>query len=128
MNADIAEDIKAIRTTLEKNNRHGLILIIITAIAVSSIFIHDKYFNDNFCRNASNLYEMGKIKELRSLADKRKIDHPNDPDIYWYLAKADSLEGNIEQAKQDLAHLKSIAPNWDKDYIQPMLEAMQDKN
>ena len=127
MDTDIATDIKAIKRTIERGQNVSYSFLALIAITFLSTLIYDTYFKDKFYEKASDLFERGKYAELRELTDKRKVTNPNDPYIYWFLARAEYLDGHRDLAIKNLQMVKRISPSWDKDYVKPMEEILQDQ-
>lgn len=76
---------------------------------------------------AEDLFQQGKLDELRTVIDQRAKDHPNDADVYWYRGRMAVEEGNWEEALRDLEQAERLAPNWKQEYTGPLLEKVRAK-
>jgi tetratricopeptide (TPR) repeat protein len=76
---------------------------------------------------AEDLFQQGKLDELRTVIDQRAKAHPNDADVYWYRGRMAVEEGNWEEALRDLEQAERLAPNWKQEYTGPLLEKVRAK-
>lgn len=95
---------------------------------VASMIMQDRAIEDgedSLETIAEDLFQQGKLDELRMLIDQRAKDHPNDPDLYWYRGRMAVEEGSWEQALRDLEKAEQLAPNLKQAYTGPLLEKVR---
>ena len=61
-----------------------------------------------------------------SLANERLETHPNDADAFYIKAQIAFYQGDSDQAKKYLLHTKALAPSWTEEYINPLMEAIEE--
>lgn len=73
---------------------------------------------------AQDTFAKGQEEKLVIMATERIKEFPNDPEPYWYRAKAYVSLGQYEDALRDLDRTEAIAPQWLEEYIEPLRKAI----
>lgn len=73
---------------------------------------------------AQDTLAKGHEEKLVTMATERIKEFPNDPEPYWYRAKAYVSLGQYEDALRDLDRTEAIAPQWLEEYIEPLRKAI----
>lgn len=75
-----------------------------------------------FQNRANEMLISGRYSELIHLAETRKMTHPNDAYIYYYLGRTYQNMGDHQKAIENFEKAKTIAPVWDEEWLSPLLE------
>src|SRR4051794_10897896 len=70
----------------------------------------------SFRRNAQDLLEEAKYRDLLSVAAARCREAPGDMYAFWYHAYAAHGMGDVVTAKQSMRRVGELAPDWREGY------------
>ena len=76
---------------------------------------------------AQDTFAKGNEEELVIMATERIKEFPNDPEPYWYRAKAYLSLGQYKDALLDVDRAESIAPQWREEYTEPLRNTIMKK-
>jgi len=76
---------------------------------------------------ASACFDRGDKEELLRLIEDRRRTHPNDPQTFWFSAKAHILDENWEAALAEVERAQLLAPSWSAEFTIPLSESLRRK-
>lgn len=101
---------------------------VLTAIRVVSLSLRlvEKELGDLFRNEAQDLLDRGALDELITLANARIAERPNDVYAHWYRARVHRLREEWDDALREIRLVGTIAPEWDREYVKPFIEAVEE--
>lgn len=78
----------------------------------------------SFRRNAQDLLEKARYRELLSLADERCREAPGDAYAFWYHAYGAHGIGDVATARQSMQRVAELAPDWREGYAEPFIRGL----
>jgi tetratricopeptide (TPR) repeat protein len=78
--------------------------------------------DDLFRDEANHLFDRAAFDELIKYCEDKLNSKPFHSDALWYVAKAYYQKGEHKKAKEYFEKLAKSEPSWEKQYVQPYLE------
>ncbi len=99
----------------------GVVASFLRAGITSKNLVREK-LNDLFRDEASHLFDKGAFDELIKYCENKLNSKAFHADALWYVAKAYYQKGEHKKAKEYFEKLAKSEPSWEKQYVQPYLE------
>lgn len=118
----VALTIMLIFTMLSTLLSIGALALIMPNVLKTQAAMLGKQNTQSFSDQTSELIEQGKLDEASAKISARKETHPNDAYAYYYEAKIHLAQGEPEKALVELDKIRELAPSWNKEYTDPLIE------
>lgn len=80
---------------------------------------------DSFRDKVNNAFDRGDFETVLKLVDDREATYPYEADPKWFRAKVLVQQGKHDEAIQALDKVEVLAPNWTKDYVDPLKQIIE---
>ncbi len=99
----------------------GVVASFLRAGISAKTLVREK-LDDIFRGEASHLFDKGDFDELIKYCEDELNSKAFHADALWYVAKAYYQKGEHQKAKEYFEKLAKSEPSWEKQYVQPYLE------
>ena len=101
------------------------IILYVIKTTILSIKEYRKLMENKFYETANDLFENGEFAEVVQLCEEQIQMKPKDADGYWFMGKAQYELGNHDDAQSNFKKVVEIYPNWERDWVQPYYDKIE---
>ena len=92
------------------------------------VFCTNALANEDFFKDAKNLFDQGKFEESKFLFQRNIVFNPKDSNSYLYLAKIYNIEEDKKKEEKNLEATLLIEPNNEEAILMSMRIALEKSN
>ena len=106
----------------------GIPMVVIVLSRIVGVRFRDRTKGETFRVVCAQFLEDGEYTKLIEYCRKELIKRPNSAISYWYIGRSYFEQQKFSEAKEAFRKAIDIDPSWDKEYIAPFMESMNEKH